>query len=347
MDFQEYKVKDFVMEDSFHQWVLEGKSDFWEQWLLDHPEKSGEVEEARQLVQSLRFRKAELTGAQYNRLYQQIMQQVEAHEKRHVTQRRASLPLYTRKLYWLAASVMLLLTVGAAVYGWGWIAGGNRRVYTTNYGEKRTIVLPDQSRVVLNANSSLRVQGNWQQQSEREVCLKGEAFFTVRPQQLAGQAVKFTVHTDDVSIEVLGTEFTVSKRKANTRVVLNEGKIQLALSGEPATKSIVMQPGDWVEYQSNQRKLIRKTVNADTYSSWTANKWILEKTSLQQVADRIEETFGIEVTVSDTQLARESMSGVIPVLHLDETLEVLAATYNVQIQQQNNLIIITKNKSRN
>jgi ferric-dicitrate binding protein FerR (iron transport regulator) len=226
-----------------------------------------------------------------------------------------------------------------------WLREAQSVVYTTKYGETRTVLLPDQSKVILNANSSVRFNNNWETKQNREVWLEGEAFFDVEKKQLEGSAVKFTVHTDDVLIEVLGTEFTVSKRQTNTWVVLNEGKIKLDVLGESETKSIVMQPGDLIEYQAENHKLVHKVVNAEVYSSWTTNKWILENTSLGQVARRIEEVFGIEVIIADKRLARESMSGVIPIESLNNALEVLSATYNVKIQQKGNQVLITKNYS--
>jgi ferric-dicitrate binding protein FerR (iron transport regulator) len=246
------------------------------------------------------------------------------------------------KRYQIAASFTFILIAASLFF---WLKEAQSVVYTTKYGETRTVLLPDQSKVILNANSSLRFNNNWQTKQNREVWLEGEAFFEIEKKQLEGTAVKFIVHTDDVQIEVLGTAFTVSKRQINTWVVLNHGKIKLDVPGEPETKSIVMQPGDWIEYQAETRKLVHKVVNAEVYSSWTSNKWILENTSLGQVARRIEEVFGMEVIIADKRLAVESMTGVIPVESLNNALEVLSATYNVKIQQKGNQVFITKNNS--
>jgi transmembrane sensor len=336
MEFQHYTVKDFMMNDSFQQWALDGKDQFWENWIKDHPEKQAETEEAKRMLLSLHFRKEELSQDQFNRISSQIDQGVMVYE-----QSKRVRPLWGSflKRYRVAASLTVILLVASLFFWW---QQARSIVYTTAYGETRTILLPDQSRVILNAHSSLRFHKNWEQGQPREVWLEGEAFFDVEKKQKTGTSVKFTVHTHDVQIEVLGTEFTVSKRKTNTYVVLNEGKIKLDVLDEAARQSIVMQPGDLIEYQAEQHRLIHKVVNAEVYSSWTSNKWILENTSLEQVARRIEEVFGIEVSIPDKKLARESMTGVIPVETLDNALEVLSATYNVSIRQKGDQIIITK-----
>jgi ferric-dicitrate binding protein FerR (iron transport regulator) len=341
MDLEEYTVNDFVMNEHFRQWVLTGKDEFWENWLQTNPQKSAEVEEARRIILSLHFPEDELSEEQYTRLSDNILREVMAFEKTRPA--TTKLPFWKAKWTYprIAASILLLLSLSALLFIW--LQHMDKAVlYSTKYGETRTVKLPDGSTIFLNANSILKHTRNWKNHANREVWLEGEAFFVVQKKQHQASAIKFIVHTDDVQIEVLGTEFTVSKRRTNTRVILNEGKIRLDILDQPIKSDIVMKPGDWVEYEALQHKLTRKTVNAQVYSSWTKKKWILENTSLLQVAERIQETFGLEVSVPDISLQKESMTGVIPVETLDEALEVLATTYNIRIEKNNNQLIIKR-----
>jgi ferric-dicitrate binding protein FerR (iron transport regulator) len=71
--------------------------------------------------------------------------------------------------------------------------------------------LPDNSTVILNANSSLRYQENWEAELLREVWVDGEAFFSVVHTH---NHQRFRVNvTDDLKVEVLGTEFNVKDRR--------------------------------------------------------------------------------------------------------------------------------------
>jgi ferric-dicitrate binding protein FerR (iron transport regulator) len=341
MDLEKYTVNDFVMNEHFREWVLTGNDQFWDDWLQTHPQKSAEVEEAKRIILSLHFPEDELSQEQYTRLSDNILEKVMAFEKNKRTPTsspfRQSKSTYTR----VAASILLFFCLGTLLFIWLQYID-KAVVYTTGYGQTRTVALPDGSTVFLNANSSLKHKTSWQSKAGREVWLEGEAFFIVQKKQQETNAIKFIVHTDDVQVEVLGTEFTVSKRRTNTRVILNEGKIRLDIIDQPTRSDIVMKPGDWVEYEALQHRLTRKTVNAHVYSSWTKKKWILENTSLLQVAEQIQETFGLEVSVPDTSLQKESMTGVIPVETLDEALEVLTSTYNIKIEKKNNRLIINR-----
>ena len=80
----------------------------------------------------------------------------------------------------VAASLTILLSmVSLVVY---MIFGSqylNEVEVVTNFGELKTITLPDGSVVKLNSNSKLRYDENWSGVEEREIWLEGEAFFDV------------------------------------------------------------------------------------------------------------------------------------------------------------------------
>jgi ferric-dicitrate binding protein FerR (iron transport regulator) len=103
-----------------------------------------------------------------------------------------------------------------------------------------------------------------------------------------------------------------------------------------------MKPGELVEYQEENGAVDRRTVNAEVYYSWKSNRWVLEDVTLRQVADRIEETYGVPVRIPDPRLARERMTGVLPTESLDKLLRVLSATYGIRVQQQGNQLKLTK-----
>jgi ferric-dicitrate binding protein FerR (iron transport regulator) len=194
---------------------------------------------------------------------------------------------------------------------------------------------------VLNANSELRHPAGWPP-GHRQVWLQGEAFFKVRKRKRGRVASPFTVHSGSLSVEVLGTEFTVTGRDDRTRVVLSEGSVRLAVPAAEGTATILMKPGELVEYQENNGAVDHRTVNAEVYHAWKRHRWVLEDVTLRQVADRIEETYGLPVRIPDPRLAGEPMTGVLPTESLDKLLGVLSATYGIRVQRQEDRLTLTK-----
>ncbi|MCU0355016.1 MAG: FecR domain-containing protein [Cytophagales bacterium] len=341
MDYLLFTATDFSLDEHFQRWVLSPDEEthaFWDTWLLQHPEKTADVETARRLIQSLRIGTEPLSETQRHRMHRNIMTAVQENEETEadVVELRTTNAVFRR---WRVAAAVLLGTLGLAGT-WYWYA--NRPlVYQTAYGETRTLVLPDQSKVVLNANSELRVRKQWQADAPREVWLDGEAYFEVT-EQLGGQAAKFKVYTRDLTVEVLGTRFNVAERDKHTDVTLNEGKVRLNLNTETAGREIMMQPGEMVRFSENGQRVEKAKVKAEDHSSWTKNYWVLDNTTLADIAARIEATYGYQVEINDSELAGETLSGVLPTQQIDSLLEVLAISYDVKVRRENTTIAITR-----
>jgi transmembrane sensor len=198
--------------------------------------------------------------------------------------------------------------------------------------------------VTLNANSTLEVPGGWQRPDHREVWLQGEAFFKVSKQKSNHGLTKFTVHTQDVHVEVKGTEFNVNTRKEQTDVVLSEGKVELLLNKKGKEKEVVhMQPGDQVDFSSKKQTLvIRRIPDPGSVYSWKDNRWTFEKTPLSEVAVLITDTYGIKVRIMGNWVADQKVTGIIPSDNLEDILATLESILHVKIEQQKKQITIQK-----
>src|SRR6185436_6777394 len=81
----------------------------------------------------------------------------------------------------------------------------------TARGEHSLVILPDQSKVVLNAVSSVHYNSLMFYLS-RNVSFEGEGFFTIT------KGDKFNVVTENATVEVLGTEFNLKSNSASNEV---------------------------------------------------------------------------------------------------------------------------------
>ncbi len=239
-------------------------------------------------------------------------------------------PLWASPPLRVASAVAALIL--CAVLGYRLISEPATAVTTTGYGQLQRLSLPDGSQVTLNANSRLKYGTRWDKDHPREVWLEGEAFFSVAKRKEADRpGAKFIVHTADLDVQVLGTQFSVHRRKAQTRVVLNEGKIRLSVREQPSAASILMKPGEMVRLSSGTDRLVRQQVNPEVYSSWTDSRWVMEDTPLMEVVSRMEEIWGRKVVVSDTALVRVKLTGSFPAESPAALLKAIAATLEVSV----------------
>lgn len=102
-------------------------------------------------------------------------------------------------------------------------------IIETSKGQQYQLILPDGTKVRLNAASSIRFPVTFSHH-KRIVHLTGEALFDVVP----NRAVPFYVITNNAEIKVLGTTFNVDAYSKNTTTTLLTGSLEIKSSGETA-----------------------------------------------------------------------------------------------------------------
>lgn len=203
-----------------------------------------------------------------------------------------------------AAAVILLLISAFSQFWW---RIDPQVIISTAYAEQKTVQLPDQSMVKLNANSSISFHKKWDGKEPRRVWLEGEAHFKVKKDQGTGK--KFQVITKDLTVEVLGTVFNVNAREADTEVYLEEGQVKLDLQEQK--EAITMEPGELVTYSRGAGKPERKRIENEAPSSWKDGAALMEDALLKDIVRKIEEIYGVTVVVENkTHLQREFSLGI-------------------------------------
>lgn len=237
--------------------------------------------------------------------------------------------------FWVvAASIVLVVSVAGLLFRSQLIY----QTYTTTFGETRSIKLADGSSVRLNANSSLQVPRWGFGSSTREVVLAGEADFSVTH---TPDDQKFVVKTaKDFEVVVLGTEFTVFARKRGARVILNKGKVQLHYQENKIAKRITMKPGDLVTLDPENHIALKTLKQPQLYLAGEANRFVFEETTLEEVAYRLQENYGLQVDIKNRDLAERVLMGSFQADNVDQLLQSISELLDVNVVRQGNHVQI-------
>lgn len=135
------------------------------------------------------------------------------------------------------------LTVAVVLGGLGyagythWAPQGS---YTTAVAERRTILLADGTRLVLNAMSAVEVR--YDKQSRTVLLRKGEIFVETGHRSTDGQPLPaFWLVTQQGRMEALGTRFMVRLEERSTVVQVDEGAVGVYVRG--ADYPVLVRPG--------------------------------------------------------------------------------------------------------
>ena len=333
-------VEDLVIDPSFRRWILHHDPEAraqWQAYLSAHPEKKALVEKAKLLLEELPRVNYQMSKQELSVLWHQI--------ERKSEQTVSPIPIVAGKVrkfpwYYLAASITALLLIAGAGF-WYFHTQNAITTYRTQYGETRQITLPDGSRVTLNANSTLYFNAQQFSQQSRSVWMKGEAFFEVN--RLAtdeGKAAKFAVHTDDLEVEVLGTEFNVNTRRLSTKVVLTTGKIRLNLARMEGNLPIIMHPGEMVTYTSEQKTVKKENVNLNVHTAWKQHELIFEDTPVREIIALLEDNYGLKINLQNKEAANRHYTGTFKNPNPDIILMALTALFKLEMERHDHIIIL-------
>ena len=237
-----------------------------------------------------------------------------------------------RWLMSMAASALLVVSLGYLTRSrWAY------ERFDAPYGQTRTLQLADGSDVTLNAHSVLRVPRFGFGNGGREVWLDGEGYFSVRHTTLDH---RFTVHTAELDVRVLGTKFNVSTRSHHTEVILSEGSVQLVQPEKPAAP-LLMKPGEQASLAAGDTAIRRKFITiSDDVGAYRQRRLVFADTPLSQVAERIQDFYGIRVIVPNRELARRELTGTLPNNDLNVVLRTLSLSYNLAVERQPDRVIL-------
>jgi ferric-dicitrate binding protein FerR (iron transport regulator) len=324
-------VEEMIADDMFLSWFYkesDEKVQEWEKWLGENPGYQPLASEAARLMDTLNIYETPVSSFRVEAAYNKLNAKLEELDNDMA-------PVVTmkpfRRRWWIgAAAAVFILFAGLAYFKFS----SSKPVIETQYGQLSQQVLPDGSQVMLNANTTVTLSKDWKEGDDREVWLKGEAFFHVKK---TAQKNRFIVHTDQLDVIVTGTQFNVSTRDDKTSVLLTEGSVTIKTSdGE----EILMEPGDFVEIHNNKAE--KKTTNEEAVLAWKENKLNFEKTPMKEVAAMISNHYGVTVKLADDSVGEKTITGMMPNNNLDDLLKALEATADFKITRTDKTILIAK-----
>lgn len=352
-------LEGLLENDSFLRWIKDEankqEQDYWLKWMRGDPARRELVEQAHELVTVAELGEPvmpELEPEEELKRLENSLDQMDAQSGpypfRKIPQRSG-----TRLGAVAAGLLMLIMVLGFFLVGYfGSIQQEEPAItestqeFRTDYGEKISLNLSDGSVIILNANSHLRYLTTIKQGQDIEVWLKGEAYFDISHFEDSNQR-SFIVHTSDGSVEVLGTRFVVKTAPKGTQTVLQKGKIRIKVNPDTSIKGkekegeVILAPGELAHFSSEIGKVERSEVNTRVYTSWIEDTWIFDETPLKQVANRIEDTFGVKVEIAKP-LQTKILSGSIKSTNLDFLQQALSEVINEPVKKRGNTVYIGK-----
>ncbi|MEM7107490.1 MAG: FecR domain-containing protein [Bacteroidota bacterium] len=208
--------------------------------------------------------------------------------------------------------------------GWMKIAASISLVYITTYllyqthnvtvitskAQQKEVVLPDRSKVLLNAESKLHYNKlTWA--LDRSLTFEGEGYFEV----VEGSA--FTVNSTNGTTRVLGTSFNIYARAGNYEVSCSSGRVQVDI---PNRSQRVLDPG--LSTSNSDESTNPIPFEKSRVLGWKKGEFYFESQPLADVLATVERQYDVKIISQQTDLKRR-YTGFFTNKDIDETLKVV------------------------
>lgn len=174
---------------------------------------------------------------------------------------------------------------------------------TTPRGGEYRLVLPDGSKVWLNAASSIRFPAAFAG-ATREVDITGEVYFEVAK----NARMPFLVSAGGMQVKVLGTHFNVNAYADEPFIstTLLEGLVEVTKNKDRK----VIQPGQQAIIGQQQPIAIQKNVDLVAVMAWQQNQFNFKAASIEEVMRQVSRWYDVDISYGGR--VEQRFSGTIP-----------------------------------
>lgn len=211
---------------------------------------------------------------------------------------------------------------------------------STPRGGQYQVILPDGSKVWLNAASTLSYPANYDD-NNREVKLDGEAYFEVKKRSSINQPKTrspFTVKTAAQDIRVLGTEFNVSaySDEEKTKTTLVTGEVRVSTSSD--REEIVLLPGQEAVFSGNRMEVNQANIQAAT--SWKNGDFAFADEDIQRIMRQLARWYDVGIAYQGPITSEKFGGKISRSKKLSQVLQLLEATEGIKFQIEDRKIIV-------
>lgn len=208
--------------------------------------------------------------------------------------------------------------------------------YQTLYvpaGQRAELILPDSTRVWLNAHSKLIYPVSFGK-GNRQVELNGEAYFDV----VHNEKQPFIVKTRQMDIQVLGTEFNVTSYSSDFEVSLLRGCIELSSPSLSSTYKV--KEKEHVKLKDN--KLIVNNITDYDYFRWKEGLICFNNESVATIIEKLKLYYDIDIETHNKKFLNSRYSGKFRTKDgIEQVLKVLQIEHKFSYTKNNDLNLIT------
>lgn len=354
-NYRNYKTQDFVWDDAFRSWVLETKPEdtlYWTQFMVQFPDREAEINLAKDIILRMTVNEPVLSETEIHDITEMVMQKTSSSASRPKNTARASwktsAPIGMAALAFTVVIILLIHIMQTGKHTTSQLTESTFTTKTNSSGHPMEIILADQSKIILENESSIRYPQAFASNDFREVHLAGNAFFEV-----AKDASRpFLVYSNGIVTKVLGTSFRIHAPKSGderSTVEVVSGIVAVYPVGdhkpqEVITKNrvgeVILTRNQKAEYSKTRNNLVTVLVDDPIPAVTTQATQRFVNHPILDILDVLKSDYGIDIIHDDHLLVNRTLTADLSGLTMYQKLDVICQAINASYEVIDGKIII-------
>lgn len=185
--------------------------------------------------------------------------------------------------------------------------------------------LSDGSVITLNKNTEISYPEKFSGKT-RNVKMKGEAFFSVKPDKTK----PFIINANDVTITVVGTSFNVKNYDSSTQIIVESGIVRVSYKN----KIIELAKGEQVMIKKDETDLAKVKTKDSLYNYYRSHAIICNATPLPDVVRTLNEAYNVNIVLQDASLQQLQLSTTFKNEDIDTIISIIQQTFDLRVTKE-------------
>jgi transmembrane sensor len=226
----------------------------------------------------------------------------------------------------LVACAVIAGAIGLGV----WLSSDRAPTYSAGIGEQRMITLDDGSIVRLDSRSKIAVRFS---RSERNIDLhEGQALF-----QVAHDTSRpFIVNGREVAIRAVGTQFNVNNLRADTVVIVVEGRVRVG-------GLVPVRAGEQATIDRSGHIAVQPDVDVSAATSWLQHELSFRGSPLSEVVEEFNRYNRTPIIITDAALGETRVNAVFHSTDSASLLRFISRLEGVKVERSRDDVRIYRN----
>jgi ferric-dicitrate binding protein FerR (iron transport regulator) len=162
--------------------------------------------------------------------------------------------------------------------------------------------------------------------------LQGEAFFNVT----ANKEKPFVITVNDVEVKVVGTSFNIKTSNGQTEVIVKTGIVEVTRNG----KTIRLLPNEKTVTPAGDTALFKTQISDKLYDYYQTKEFVCDNTPLWRLVQVLNEAYQSNIVIGREELRNLRLNTTFSNESLDNVLDIIAKTFQLQVVKTENQIIL-------